>query len=110
MIIRIWKTKIQSTRMAEYETFAQKYSLPMFRKQLGFLGVIFLGKHKDRAVLTIWKDQSSVDALAHSYTYQETSAKLSITGVLVGQTSVEVFEVQKGALKLQSLKKMSDTK
>ena len=70
----------------------------LFRKQQGFLGVFFLGKQKDRAVLTIWKDKSSVGALAHSSTYQETSTQLGATGILVGKTSVEVFEVQEGAL------------
>jgi len=38
MIIRIWRTEIQTAHMAEYEKFAQERSLPMFRKQQGFLG------------------------------------------------------------------------
>lgn len=65
--------------------------------------MLFLGMQKDRAVLTIWRDLPSVEALAHSSTYQETSAQLNATGLLVGQTSVEVFEVQEGFLDLQTL-------
>lgn len=103
MIIRIWRTEIQRAHMAEYEKFAQERSLPMFRKQQGFLGVLFLGMQKDRAVLTIWRDLPSVEALAHSPTYQETSAQLDATGLLVGQTSVEVFAVQEGFLDPQTL-------
>lgn len=102
MIIRIWRTEIASACMAEYERFAQERSLPMFRHQQGFLGVFFLGTRKDRAVLTLWRDVPSVEALAHSSTYQETSAQLQATGLLVGQPSVEVFEVQRGILDLQA--------
>jgi len=58
---------------------------------------------KDRAVLTLWRDLPSVEALAHSPTYQETSAQLNATGLLVSQTSVEVFEVQEGFLDPRTL-------
>lgn len=103
MIVRIWRTEVDSSRMAEYEQFAREQSLPMFRRQPGFLGVFFLGRRKDRAVLTIWRDLASVEALAHSATYQETVAQLSATRLLLGQTSVEVFEAQGGFLDLQNL-------
>ena len=71
MIIRIWRTEIASARMAEYEQFVQERSLPMFRQQQGFPGVLFLGRQTDRAVLTIWRDLPSVEALAHSSTLEE---------------------------------------
>ncbi len=103
MIIRIWRTEIERAHMAKYEQFAQERSLPMFRQQQGFLGVLFLGRQKDRAVLTVWRDLLAVEALAHSSTYQETSTELNATGWLVGQTSVEVFEVQGSFLDLQAL-------
>lgn len=103
MIIRIWRTEIDNARSAEYEYFAQVQSLDMFRRQVGFLGVLFLGNQKDRAVLTIWRDLMSVEALTHSSTYQDTAAKLNATGLLIGQTSVEVHEVQSGFLDLQTL-------
>jgi heme-degrading monooxygenase HmoA len=94
MIVRIWRTEIERARMSEYEQFAQERSLPMFHQQQGFLAVLFLGTQKDRAVLSLWKDLSCVEALAQSSTYQETAAQLNATGLLVGQTSVEVFEAQ----------------
>jgi len=92
-----------TSRKSEYEQFAQERSLPMFQQQQGFLGVLFLGTQQDRAVLSIWQDMSRVEALAHSSTYQETSAQLAATGVLIGQTFVEVFEAQGGSLDLQAL-------
>lgn len=103
MIIRIWRTEIERAQMAKYEQFAQERSLPMFHQQQGFLGVLFLGMQKDRAVLTIWRDLPAVEALAHSSTYQETAAQLNATGLLIGQTSLEVFEAQGGSLDLQAL-------
>lgn len=103
MIVRIWRTEIDQARATEYEDFARELSVAMFRRQPGFLGVLFLGTDKDRAVLTLWEDLASVEALAHSSTYQETSAHLSASGVLMGETSVEVHEVQGGFLHLQAL-------
>jgi heme-degrading monooxygenase HmoA len=103
MIIRIWRTEIEHARMSEYDQFAQERSLPMFHQQQGFLAVLFLGTQKDRAVLSLWKDLSCVEALAQSSTYQETAAQLNATGWLVGQTSVEVFEAQGGTLELEAL-------
>jgi heme-degrading monooxygenase HmoA len=103
MIVRIWRTEIERARMSEYEQFAQERSLPMFHQQQGFLAVLFLGTQKDRAVLSLWKDLSCVEALAQSSTYQETAAQLNATGLLVGQTSVEVFEAQGGTLELEAL-------
>jgi hypothetical protein len=35
--------------------------------------------------------------------YQETAAQLNATGLLVGQTSVKVFEAQGGTLELEAL-------
>ena len=103
MIIRVWRTKIDSTRMSEYEQFAQEQSLPMFRRQPGLVGVLFSGRQRDRAVLSMWRDLASVEALAHSATYQETVEQLNATGLLVGETSLEVFEVKGGFLDLQAL-------
>lgn len=108
MIVRIWRTEIDQARAAEYENFAQERSLPMFRGQPGFLGVLFLGTDKDRAALTIWSDLASVEALAYSSTYQETSAQLNATGLLIGQTSVEVQEVQRGFLDPQALAQLAE--
>jgi hypothetical protein len=51
----------------------------------------------------MWRDLASVEALARSATYQETVEQLNATGLLVGETSVEAFEVQGGFLDLQAL-------
>ena len=103
MIIRVWRTSIDSARMSEYERFAQEQSLPMFRSQPGFVGVLFAGGQQERAVLSMWRDLASVEALAHSATYQQTVEQLNATALLVGETSVEVFEARGGFLDVEAL-------
>jgi hypothetical protein len=38
VIMRIWRTRVDEGRAAEYERFAAEESLPMFSGQPGFLG------------------------------------------------------------------------
>ena len=40
---RIWRTNVDPLRVEEYARFAQDVSLPIFRVQQGFLGVLFAG-------------------------------------------------------------------
>ena len=98
MIARLWRTQVNLTRLAEYEQFAQEQSLPMFRQQRGFLGVFFLGEHQAILVLSLWEDRTAVEALATSATYQATVRQLQATGLLLGQSHVELFEISGGIL------------
>ena len=42
MVARIWRTGVKPERFEEYERFARERSLPMFRAQRGFIGVLFM--------------------------------------------------------------------
>ena len=42
MMVRIWRTGVKPERFEEYERFAWERSLPMFREQRGFIGVVFM--------------------------------------------------------------------
>jgi heme-degrading monooxygenase HmoA len=98
MIVRIWRTRVDPTRLEEYEVFAERHSLPMFRAQRGFLGVLFAGVGSERAVISLWEDAGAVTALDSSPSYRETVARISATGFLAGSASVEVFAVHGGDL------------
>ena len=98
MIARLWRTRVDLTRLTEYEQFAQDQSLPMFRQQQGFLVVFFLRDDQAILVVSLWRDRPAVEALAASATYQATVRQLQATGLLLGQQSVEIFEVSGGAL------------
>ncbi len=95
-LVRIWRTNVDPLRVTEYERFAQDVSLPMFRAQQGFLGVLFAGAGPPRAVLSFWKDQHAVDALASSPSYGETVARILATGMLAGETTTEILELHGG--------------
>jgi heme-degrading monooxygenase HmoA len=98
MIIRIWRTQVDPARLEEYELFAKKHSLPMFRAQRGFLGVLFVGAGSERAVISLWEDAEAVAALDSSPSYREAVARISATDFLAGSSSVEAFEVHGGDL------------
>jgi heme-degrading monooxygenase HmoA len=97
VIVRIWRTGIRAARAEEYERFARERSLPMFRAQTGYRGALFAsGGVTERVVLSFWDDVGAVAALDESPSYRETVAALLATGILTGEQSVEVLDVQGG--------------
>jgi heme-degrading monooxygenase HmoA len=94
-VVRIWRTGVDPQQISSYKRFAQSKSLPMFRAHAGFLGVFFT--HRDdglHAVITLWQDRASVEALEESPIYLQTVRELESSGLLVGESSVEVFDVE----------------
>jgi heme-degrading monooxygenase HmoA len=104
MIVRIWRTRVDSSRMSEYASFEQERSLPMFRKQSGCLGVLFLRTGAEEcAALTMWSGLEAVQALSTSTSYRRTVRELEATGLLKGEQSVEVFEVKGGLIRSEAI-------
>lgn len=104
-IVRIWRTGVDRSRMKEYEEFEREESKPMFRKQAGNLGVLFVRSQAGCAAISFWIDSRSVERLARSKTYQQTVKKLKATGLLKGRQDAEVFEVEGGFLSPDALLK-----
>ena len=98
MIVRLWKTRVDKARMGEYEENEGNRSTPMFRKQPGCLGVLFLRSGDDCFALTFWKDMEAVERLKTSKSYQAASSFYSDSGMLIGEPSLQVFEVKGGFL------------
>ena len=97
MIVRIWRTGIDPARAEEYERFAGERSLPMFRRQAGFRGVLFAsGDETERVVLSFWENEGAVEELGRSPTYRETVDALLATGILTGEQTVELLDVDGG--------------
>lgn len=106
MIVRIWRTGVDRSRLKEYARFEEERSLPMFCKQPGLIGVFFLREGEDRAAaLTFWEDMAAVEALATSSSYLRTVQELVDTGLLMGGQSVDVFQVHGGLLRWEELAK-----
>lgn len=98
MIVRLWKTGVDKNRIGEYEENERNRSTPMFQKQPGCLGVLFLRSGESCFALTFWKDIESVEQLKTSQSYLEASAFYSNSGMLLGEPSLKVFEVKGGFL------------
>ncbi len=104
MILRIWRTRLDPEHLDEYRSFERERCLSMLRKQPGFLGVLYLRDAEDRtASLTMWEDSGAMAALESSPSYRRTTRELAESGLLVGEQSVEIFEVESGDLRLEAL-------
>jgi heme-degrading monooxygenase HmoA len=104
MVARIWRTGVKPERFEEYERFARERSLPMFREQRGFIGVLFMREDADRvAVLTLWDDEQAVEELEASSLYRQTVEEILGGGLLAAEQSVEVFEVHGGQVSARKL-------
>ena len=97
-LIRIWRTEIDVVRADDYERFAQEQSLPMFKAQLGFEGVLFARRGSEAIVISLWRDAAAVAALDESPTYESAVRTIGESGYLVGDSTVELFDLHGGAL------------
>jgi heme-degrading monooxygenase HmoA len=97
MIVRLWTTHVADGREAEYLAFAQDRSRLMFLSQPGCLGVLFLraidGKH---VACSFWKSSADIESLASSSSYNATASELAATGILLGQATITVYDVEGG--------------
>jgi heme-degrading monooxygenase HmoA len=104
MILRIWQAALDPKRLEAYRRFETERSLPMLHKQPGFLGVFFLRATEDRAAsITIWEDRGAVEALESSPSYRRTDRELAESGLLAGEPSVKILEVEGGDLRPEAL-------
>jgi hypothetical protein len=89
--VRIWRTGIDPARAHEYDEFARTTSVSMFRRQPGFVAVLFTSRGSERTVITLWEDRESADALNASATYEATVNEIKAAGFLRGEQSVDAF-------------------
>jgi hypothetical protein len=103
MIVRLWTTSVDESRIAEYEENERTRSTPMFHQQPGCLGVLFLRSGEKCCALSFWKDLELVDRLKTSQSYLEASDFYSTSGMLLGKPSLRVFDVKGGFLDLEAI-------
>lgn len=92
-VARLWRTRIDPDRAAEYESFAREVSLPMFERQPGCDGVLMMRSGPDCLVATFWRDAESAAALAASPAYRAAVASIAARGFLAGEATIELFDV-----------------
>ena len=98
MVIRLWKTRVHREQMAAYERNERERSLPMFKQQPGCLGALFLRADDMCFALTFWKDAGAVERLKSSKSYIDACTFYDQSGMLIGEPSLQVFEVRDGFL------------
>lgn len=104
MVLRIWHAALNPIHLGEYRRFEAERSLPMLHKQPGFLGVFFVRAARESAVsFTIWEDGGAVEALQSSPSYQQEARELAESGLLAGEPSVMILEVEGGDLRPEAL-------
>jgi heme-degrading monooxygenase HmoA len=106
MIGRLWRTGLQPSRGEAYERFAREVSLPMFRKQDGFLGCLMSRTAEFALVFTLWRDHAAIEALDHSPLYRATVTLILEAGLVIEPQSIEITEVH--LLDLVALPRPSD--
>jgi heme-degrading monooxygenase HmoA len=92
LIARIWHTEVDPARADEYEAFARDISLPMFRAQPGFAGVLMLRDGGRCQVITLWETHEAIEALDSSAKYRETVDSILAQGFLGGEQRVELLD------------------
>ncbi len=92
-IARIWRTNLAPDRTDEYEQFAREISLPMFRLQQGFSGALMLRDGANCLVITFWRGQDDIVALAKSDSYNNTVQSILARGFLLGEQTTETYGV-----------------
>jgi heme-degrading monooxygenase HmoA len=92
LIARIWRTEVDPDRADEYERFAREVSLPMFRRQQGYAGVMMLRDGTACQVITLWRSREDVAALDQSPLYRETVQHILRQGFLQGDQMLDIAE------------------
>jgi heme-degrading monooxygenase HmoA len=104
VILRMRRAKINPARLEGYRRFEAERYMPILRNQPGFLGVLFLQQAENHAaLLTLWEDEGTVEALQSSPSYRQTTHELSESVLLAGDQSVELLEVEGGDLRPEAL-------
>ncbi len=93
MIVRIWTTGVEQGRAADYEAFARDISLPMFRQQAGYRGVLMGRRNGDCVVISLWEDEAALATLDQSPSYQATVQRILAEGFLMGEQTVEAYDL-----------------
>jgi heme-degrading monooxygenase HmoA len=84
---------VDEARAGEYEIFARTVSLPMFRSQQGYVGVIMARQEKTCVVMSFWESNDDINRLDMSATYKDTVGQILSMGFLHGEQTTEIFDV-----------------
>ena len=93
MILRIWRTRFDPSRLGELQDFAESISMPMFDSLPGCVGQIHANDGSTWITQTLWESTEAISEAESSDRYRGTVAAILDLGVIVGEPTTEVFTV-----------------
>jgi quinol monooxygenase YgiN len=93
MLIRIWRTGFDTTRLPELQQFADDVSGPMFRSFQGCMGYVFAVDGSTWITQTFWESADHLEKAEASDDYRRVVERIGGIGVLEGDQTTEVFEI-----------------
>ncbi|WP_341896105.1 antibiotic biosynthesis monooxygenase [Ferrovibrio terrae] len=98
MIVRVWISGYDATRLDDFIDFARDRLEPFFRDQDGCLGCMFNYDAEQWRTVSYWRDMAAIDAVKTSPVYHEILEDLVASGMLAGSQSVRTMNVAGGRL------------
>lgn len=93
MIGRIWRIEYKKEEKDKLIQFANKVSKPFLTSRPGNRGVFFLSQGKYWLTITFWDNKRSIAEMENDANYQNIVDEIHMLGVLVGESSTEIWEV-----------------
>lgn len=93
MLLRIWKTEFDAERLDELNEFAKTRSTPMFDSFPGCMGHLFAHRDGTYYTLSMWIGAHAIREAEATDLYRQTVAALLATGILRGEQTVEVLDI-----------------
>jgi hypothetical protein len=84
------------SRVEDYRAFARERLLPAYRGQSGLVAIFLVEREDVQGTLSFWKDRPAIEGFYASPAYQALAKHLLASGLLVGEASLQTFEIQGG--------------
>jgi quinol monooxygenase YgiN len=94
VVVRTWRTRIDTERLDEFDRFVRERSAPMFREQPGLLAVLYSRDGDQWLTLTLWRDAAAAERLGESASYLAAVEELLGSGMVLGEPVTEAFELE----------------
>jgi hypothetical protein len=96
MVARLWMVAVEPGRLEEYRAFTRERFLPAYHAQTGLVAVFFVEREGACGTLSLWTDRTAIEGFYSSAGYQALAKQLLASGLLVGEASLQTFDVRGG--------------
>lgn len=93
MLLRLWRTKFDPGRLDELNEFASSRSTPMFDSFAGCMGHMFCHSGDSYLTISMWIGRHAIEQAEASDVYRKTTEALLATGIVGGEQTVEVLDI-----------------